>query len=38
MELADSHGRIGGRIDCSERDRSSTRRPIESTTLGHWDF
>jgi hypothetical protein len=35
-ELGDSNGRDGGRIEDSRRDRNSTGRATESTTLDPW--
>ena len=36
MEVRDSYGRVGGRIEGPEGDRNSTGRPTESTNLDPW--
>jgi hypothetical protein len=36
MEVGDSYGRVGGRIEGPEWDRNSTGRPTESTNLDLW--
>ena len=36
MELLESCGRVGGRIEEPEEDRDSTGRPTESTNLDLW--
>jgi hypothetical protein len=36
MELGNSNGRIGGRIEGSKRDRNSIGRPTKSTNLDPW--
>ena len=36
MELGDSYGRIGGRLEGSEGLRNSTGRPTELTNLDLW--
>jgi hypothetical protein len=38
MELRESCGRVGRRIDGPEEDGDSTGRPTESTNLEHWEF
>jgi hypothetical protein len=37
MELRDSYGRIGGRIEGPEGNRNFTGRHTESTNLDPWD-
>ena len=34
MELRDSSGRVGGRIDCAGGVKDTTRRPTELNSLG----
>jgi hypothetical protein len=36
MELRNSYGIFGGRIESPEGDRKSTGRPTESTNLNSW--
>jgi hypothetical protein len=38
MELWDSYGRVGRRIEGPKKDRNSTRRPTESNNLDPWEF
>jgi hypothetical protein len=36
MELRESYGRVGRRIEGSEEDRDSTGRPTESINMDPW--
>jgi hypothetical protein len=38
MEVRDSYGRVGGRIEGPEGDRNSTGRPTKSTHLDPWEL
>jgi len=38
MDLRESCGRLGGRIEQPEEDRDSTRRPRKSSNLDLWGF
>jgi hypothetical protein len=38
VELLESYGRVGGRIEGSEEDRDSTGRSTESTNLDPWEL
>ena len=38
MELGESYGRVGGRIEGPEEDRDSIGRPRESTNVDPWEL
>jgi hypothetical protein len=38
MELRESCGRVGGRIEGSKEDRDSTERPTETINLDPWEL
>jgi hypothetical protein len=38
MDLRDSYGRVGKRIQVPEEDKDSIERTAESTNMAHWEL